>query len=114
MRVAAISLAVYLPLSLALVPRWGPSGAALALLCSTALSCCLYCAAVFRPDVRGIVFTFGRVGIAAASLALFLAVGRQNHPAILAVGACGVYLGVLLLVQGASARHVMALFRGWQ
>jgi O-antigen/teichoic acid export membrane protein len=114
LRVAAIVLVAYLPLALFLVPRGGPSGAALALLVSSALSCGLYCSAAFKPDARSVLVTFGRTGVACASLALFLALARQIHPAVLGVGAFGVYLGVLLLVHGLPGRSVSASFRAGQ
>ena len=55
---------------------------------------------------------FGRTGIAAASLAAFLAICRHAHPAALAVGALGVYVGALLVMRVLVTREFGAFFRG--
>jgi hypothetical protein len=58
-----------------------------------------------------VVMTFGKAGVAAASLAGFLAFWRPAHPAALAIGAFGVYIGVLGLLRVSSARELSAFFR---
>ncbi len=113
-RVGAITVVASLALSFALIPRWGPFGAAWALLASTALACGLFCAAAFRPDPSRVLMTFGKAGIAAASLAAFLAISRHAHPAALTVGALGVYVGALLLLRVSSVREFGAFVRGLQ
>jgi O-antigen/teichoic acid export membrane protein len=112
LRVGAVTFLVSLCLSLALIPRWGAIGAAYTVLASSALACCLFCAGAFRPDPTRVLMTFGKAGLAAASLAGFLAIWRHAHPAALAIGAFGVYIGVLGLLRVSSAREFSAFFRG--
>jgi O-antigen/teichoic acid export membrane protein len=107
-----VTFLVSLGLSLALIPRWGAIGAAYTVLASSALACCLFCAGAFRPDPTRVLMTFGKAGLAAASLAGFLAIWRHAHPAALAIGAFGVYIGVLGLLRVSSAREFSAFFRG--
>ena len=107
-----VTFLVSVGLSLVLIPRWGAIGAAYTVLTSTALACCLFCAGAFRPDPRRVVMTFGKAGLAAAGLAAFLAASRHAHPAALAIGAFGVYIGMLSLLRVSSAREFSALFRG--
>ena len=114
LKVGAISAVVSLALSLALIPTWGPIGAASALLASTALACCLFCASAFRPRPSRMLMMIGRVGLAAASLAGFLAIARQAHPAALTIGALGVYGGALFLLRASSVREFSAFVRGLQ
>ena len=112
LNVGAITAVASLVLSFALVPRWGPLGAACALLASTALACCLFCASAFRPDPSRVLMMFGKAGIAAASLAGFLAISRQAHPAALMIGALGVYCGALFVLRVSSVREFGAFVRG--
>jgi O-antigen/teichoic acid export membrane protein len=114
LKVGAITAVVSLVLSLAFVPTWGPIGAAWALFATTALACCLFCASAFRPDPSRVLMTFGKAGVAAASLAGFLAMARQAHPAALTIGALGVYGGVLVLLRASSPREFSAFVRGLQ
>lgn len=111
LRVGAVTSLVSLALSLALIPRWGAIGAAYTVVASSALACCLFCAAAFRPEPTRVLMTFGKAGLAAASLAGFLAIGRHAHPAALAIGAVGVYIGALGLLRVWSAREFSAFFR---
>ena len=110
--VALATFAVFLTLAFALIPRWGAVGAAWASLGSTTVACGLYSAAAFRAEPKRVLMTFGRTGIAAASLAAFLAVWRHAHPAALAVGALGVYVGALLVMGVPSPREFSAFLRG--
>ena len=112
--IGAITAVAALGLSLALIPIWGPLGAACALLASTTLACCLFCAATFRPGPANVLLMFGKAAIAAASLAGFLAVSRQAHPAALTIGALGVYCGALFLLRASSVREFGAFVRGLQ
>lgn len=112
LRVGAVTCLVSLALSFALIPRWGAIGAAYTVLTSSAVGCCLFCAAAFRPNPARVVMTFGKAGLAGASLAAFLSIWRHAHPAALAIGAFGVYIGVLSLLRVSSAREFSALFRG--
>jgi O-antigen/teichoic acid export membrane protein len=112
LRVGVVTSLVALILSLALIPRWGPVGAAYALLATTILACCLFCAAAFRPDATRVLITFGKAAIAAASLAGFLALSRHAHPAVISTGAFAIYVGVLLLMRVSSAREFGGFFRG--
>jgi O-antigen/teichoic acid export membrane protein len=112
LRIGAMTAVVSLALSFLLIPRWGATGAAYALLASRALACYLFCVAAFRPEVTRVLMTFGKAGVAAASLAGFLAIWRHAHPAALAIGAVGVYIGVLGLLRVSSAREFSAFFRG--
>ena len=112
LRVGAVTFLISLGLSFALIPRWGALGAAYTVLTSSALACCLFCAGAFRPDPTRVAITFGKAGLAAASLAGFLAISRHAHPAALAIGAFGVYLGALNLFRVSSAREFSALIRG--
>lgn len=114
LRVGAVTVVFSCALSLLLIPRLGAIGAAWALLASTGLACCLFCAAAFRPDPTRVLMTFGKAAIAAASLAVFLAMWRHAHPAALAVGALGVYIGVLSLLRVSSPREFSAFVRGLQ
>jgi O-antigen/teichoic acid export membrane protein len=111
LRVAAVTFVVFLALSLLLTPGWGAVGAAWALLARYVLACFLYSAAVFRSELTRVLITFGRTSVAAASLATFLVLGRHAHPAALAAGAVGVYLGVLMLMRVSSAREFRTFFR---
>ena len=110
--IGAITAVASLGLSFALIPMWGPFGAACALLASTALACCLFCASAFRPDPSRVLMMFGKAAIAAASLAGFLAISRQAHPAALTIGALGVYCGALFLLRASSVREFGAFVRG--
>ena len=112
--VGAVSAVASLVLSFVLIPMWGPLGAAWALLASTTLACCLFCASAFRPDPSRVLMMFGKAGIAAASLAAFLALSREAHPAALTIGALGVYGGALLLLRVSSVREFGAFVRGLQ
>jgi O-antigen/teichoic acid export membrane protein len=112
LRVGGVTFLVSVGLSLALIPRWGAIGAAYTVLASSALAGCLFCAGAFRPDPTRVLMTFGKAGLAAASLAGFLAIWRHAHPAALAIGACGVYIGMLSLLRVSSAREFSALLRG--
>jgi hypothetical protein len=56
---------------------------------------------------------FGRTGIAAASLAAFLLLWRHAHPAALAAGALGVYIGALVVMRVPSPGEFGAFFRAW-
>jgi O-antigen/teichoic acid export membrane protein len=112
LKVGAISAAASLALSLALIPVWGPIGAAWALLACTALACCLFCASAFRSDHARVLMMFGKAGVAAASLAGFLAIARQAHPAAITIGALGVYGGALFLLRASSPREFSAFVRG--
>jgi O-antigen/teichoic acid export membrane protein len=114
LRVGAISAVASLALSLALIPTWGPIGAAYAALASTTLACCLFCAAAFRPDPARVLMMLAKAGIAAASLAGFLAISRQAHPAALTIGALGVYWAVLSVLRLSSVREFSAFVRGLQ
>jgi O-antigen/teichoic acid export membrane protein len=114
LKVGAVSAVASLVLSLALVPVWGPIGAAWALLACTALACCLFCASAFSPDHSRVLMMFGKAGVAAASLAGFLAIARQAHPAALTIGALGVYGGALFLLRASSLREFSAFVRGLQ
>jgi hypothetical protein len=55
--------------------------------------------------------TFGKTGIAAASLGTFLTIWRHAHPAALVIGALSVYVGALGLLRVSSARELSAFFR---
>jgi O-antigen/teichoic acid export membrane protein len=112
LRVGAVTAVVSLTLSLLLIPQWGASGAAWALLASTGLACWLFCAAAFRPDATRVLMVFGKATIAAASLAGVLAIGSRVHPAALTILALGVYVSVLLLLRVSSVRELSASFRG--
>jgi O-antigen/teichoic acid export membrane protein len=112
LRVGTVTIVCSYALSLLLIPRLGAVGAAWAVLASTGLACCLFCAAAFRPDPARVLMTFGKAAIAAASLAAFLAMWRHAHPAALAAGALGVYIGVLSLLRVSSARELSAFVRG--
>jgi O-antigen/teichoic acid export membrane protein len=112
LRVGVVTFLVSVGSSLALIPRWGAAGAAYTVLVSSALACCLFCAGAFRPDPTRVAITFGKAGLAAASLAAFLAISRHAHPAALVTGALGVYIGMLSLLRVSSAREFSALFRG--
>jgi O-antigen/teichoic acid export membrane protein len=112
LRVAAVTFVVFLGFCLFLVPRWGALGAAWALLATRTVACVLYSAAAFRPQPTLVLIMFGRTGIAAASLAAFLTLWRQAHPAALTAGALGVYLGALLVMRVPSPREFGAFFRG--
>jgi O-antigen/teichoic acid export membrane protein len=112
LRVAAVTFVVFLGLCLSLVPRWGAVGAASALLATRAVACVLYSAAAFRPQPARVLIMFGRTGIAAASLAAFLALWRHTHPAALTAGAFGVYIGALLVMRVPSPREFGAFLRG--
>ena len=52
LRVGAVTAVVSVALSLAVIPHWGALGAAATLLASSAVGCCLFCAAAFRPEAR--------------------------------------------------------------
>jgi O-antigen/teichoic acid export membrane protein len=110
-RVAATTFVLLVCLSLLLTPSWGAVGAASAVLASATVACGLYCAAAFRPGLTRVLITFGRTGVAAASLAAFLAIGRQAHPVALSIGAFGVYFGVLGLLRVSSTHELSAIFR---
>jgi O-antigen/teichoic acid export membrane protein len=112
LRVGAIGAVTSLALSIALIPTWGSIGAACAVLASTTLAFCLYCAAAFRPDPARVLMMLGKAGIAAASLAGFLAISRRAHPAALTIGALGVYWSVLSLLRLSSVREFSAFVRG--
>jgi O-antigen/teichoic acid export membrane protein len=114
LHVGAITTVASLVLSFLLVPVWGALGAAWALLGSTTLACVLFCASAFRPDPARVLVMFGKAGVAAASLAGFLALSRQAHPAALTIGALGVYCGVLFLLRVSSVREFGAFVRGLQ
>jgi O-antigen/teichoic acid export membrane protein len=113
-RVGAVTIVFSVALSLVLIPGLGAIGAAWTVLASTALACGLFCVAAFRPDVTRVLMTFGKAAVAAASLAGFLAMWRHAHPAALAVGALGVYIGVLFLLRVSSPREFSAFVRGLQ
>jgi O-antigen/teichoic acid export membrane protein len=114
LNVGAITAVVSIGLSFALIPKWGGLGAAFALLVSTTLACGLFCASAFKPDPSRVLMMFGKAGIAAASLAVFLAISRHAHPAALAIGALGVYCGVLFTLRVSSVREFGAFVRGLQ
>jgi len=80
LRVGAVTSVVSLILSFVLIPRFGAIGAAYTVVASSALACCLFCAAAFRPDPTRVLMTFGKAALAAASLAGFLAIWRHAHP----------------------------------
>jgi O-antigen/teichoic acid export membrane protein len=111
LRVAAVTCVVFLGFCLSLVPRWGAIGAASALLATRAVACVLYSLAAFRPQPARVLVMFGRTGIAAASLAAFLALWRHAHPAALTAGALGVYIGALVVMRVPSPREFGAFFR---
>jgi O-antigen/teichoic acid export membrane protein len=112
LRVAIVTFFALLALSVALIPRWGAVGAAWAALGSTAVASCLYFAFAFRTEPKRVLITFGRTGVAAASLAAFLALAQKAHPAALAVGALGVYIGALFVMRVPSPRELVAFVRG--
>ena len=112
--IGVITAVASLGLSFALIPLWGPFGAACALLASTTLACCLFCASAFRPDPSRVLMMFGKAAIAAACLAGFLAISRQAHPAALTIGALSVYCGALFLLRASSVREFGAFVRGLQ
>ena len=114
LRVSAVTSVVSLTLSLLLIPTWGAIGAAGALLGSGLLACCLFCAAAFRPNRSPVLLTFGKGAIAAAVLAGFLMAWPHAHPAALAIGAPGVYVGALLMLRMSSVREVSTFLRGLQ
>ena len=95
-------------------PTWGAIGAAWTVLGRSGLACCLFCVAAFKPNPARVLMTFGKAGVAAVILAVFLAIWRHAHPAALAVGAVGVYCGVLVLLRVSSARDFSAFVRGLQ
>jgi O-antigen/teichoic acid export membrane protein len=111
LRVGAVTAAVSLALSLALIPRWSAIGAASTFLASGALACCLFCAAAFRPQPTRVLMTFGKAALAAAGLAGFLSIARHAHPAALVIGAVGLYVAVLHLLGMLSARELGASLR---
>lgn len=112
LRVALVTFFASLALSVALIPRWGAVGAAWAALGWTAVASCLYFAFAFRTEPKRLLIMFGRPGVAAVTLAVFLALARQAHPVALAIGALGVYVGALLVLRVPSPREFGALFRG--
>jgi O-antigen/teichoic acid export membrane protein len=114
LEVGAITALASIVLSFALIPKWGALGAAFALLVSTTLACGLFCASAFKPDPARVLMMFGKAGVAAASLAGFLAVSRHAHPAALAIGALGVYFGILFALRVSSVREFGAFVRGLQ
>jgi O-antigen/teichoic acid export membrane protein len=114
LRVAIVTFFSLLVLSLSLIPRWGAIGAAWAALGGTVVASCLYFTFVFKTQPQRVLINFGRTSVAAASLAAFLTLGRQVHPAALGVGAVGVYVGALFLMGVPSPREFGAFFRGPQ
>jgi O-antigen/teichoic acid export membrane protein len=114
LRIGAVTAPVSLGLSLALIPTWGAIGAAWTLLASSGLACGLFCLAAFKPNPAKVLMTFGKAGVAAVILAVFLALTRHAHPAALTVGALGVYCGVLFLLRVSSVREFSAFVRGLQ
>jgi O-antigen/teichoic acid export membrane protein len=111
LRVGAVTSVVSLALSLVLIPRWGAIGAASTFLASGALACCLFCAGAFRPEPTRVLMTFGKAGLAAASLAGFLSIGRHAHPVAVMIGAVGLYVAVVHLLRISSARELGAILR---
>lgn len=111
LRVAATTLVLSLCLSLLLTPRWGAVGMASAMLASATVACGLYCGAAFRLGLTRVLITFARTGLAATTLAAFLAICRHAHPAVLVIGAFGVYIAMLGVLRVSSARELSAFFR---
>lgn len=114
LQVAAISLAVYVAISLWFTSRWGGIGAAWALLLATGVAFCLYLAFVLWGEgVIRTLLTFGRTALAAVSLGAFLLVLR-DAPLIPLLVSAGVLYVLLLLILRVPSSSDLDLFRGLQ
>jgi O-antigen/teichoic acid export membrane protein len=113
LHVAAVSLACLSATSLLLIPRWGGTGTALAVLLTHTLAFCLYFTAAFElRDVLSLLPALGRTVLATFGTSLFI-LALRNLPLLLLISLAACVYALLILVlrvpsteEWVFARHV--------